>query len=77
VYKWFATRSRTEESNLQAEVSIGFDLLKLISSKLKADASVRHEIKQEDRPSSASVVYKSQVLILVRNPNPNHSGTPN
>jgi energy-coupling factor transporter ATP-binding protein EcfA2 len=33
LYKWFATRTRTEELNLQADAGIGFDLLKLISSK--------------------------------------------
>ncbi|WP_448266354.1 ATP-binding protein [Nostoc sp. DSM 114159] len=67
LYKWFATRTRTEESNLQAEVSIGFDLLKLISSKLKADASVRDEIKQEfERKLSDLVARINEIAALIQ-----------
>ncbi|MEA5601844.1 ATP-binding protein [Nostoc sp. UHCC 0252] len=67
LYKWFATRTRTEESNLQAEVSVGFDLLKLISSKLKADASVRDEIKQEfERKLSDLVARINEIAALIQ-----------
>ncbi|MEH2192740.1 MAG: ATP-binding protein [Nostoc sp.] len=67
LYKWFATRTRTEESNLQAEASIGFDLLKLISSKLKADASVRDEIKQEfERKLSDLVARINEIAALIQ-----------
>ncbi|MHC5764926.1 MAG: ATP-binding protein [Nostoc sp.] len=67
LYKWFATRTRTEESNLQTEASIGFDLLKLISSKLKADASVRDEIKQEfERKLSDLVARINEIAALIQ-----------
>ncbi|MEH2333395.1 ATP-binding protein [Nostoc sp.] len=67
LYKWFATRTRTEELNLQAEASIGFDLLKLISSKLKADASVRDEIKQEfERKLSDLVARINEIAALIQ-----------
>jgi hypothetical protein len=46
-YKWFATRTRIETEELKAETSVGFNLFKLISGKLKADAAIRNEIKQE------------------------------
>jgi nucleoside-triphosphatase THEP1 len=67
LYKWFATRTRTEESNLQVEASIGFDLLKLISSKLKADATVRDEIKQEfERKLSDLVARINEIAALIQ-----------
>ncbi len=46
-YKWFATRTHIETEELGAGVSIGFDLFKIIAGKLKADATIRDEIKQE------------------------------
>jgi AAA+ ATPase superfamily predicted ATPase len=46
-YKWFATKTRIETETLGAEVTTGFDLLKLITGKLKIDASIRNEIKHE------------------------------
>ncbi|MBD2611382.1 ATP-binding protein [Nostoc punctiforme FACHB-252] len=67
LYKWFATRTRTEELNLQVEAEIGFDLLKLISSKLKADASVRDEIKQEfERKISDLVARINEIAALIQ-----------
>jgi GTPase SAR1 family protein len=46
-YKWFAKRTRTETEELGAEVSAGFDLFKIIAGKLKTEAKIRDEIKQE------------------------------
>ncbi|MEH2420020.1 MAG: ATP-binding protein [Nostoc sp.] len=67
LYKWFATRTRTEELNLQVEAGIGFDLLKLISSKLKADASVRDEIKQEfERKLSDLLARINEIAALIQ-----------
>ncbi|MEH1961239.1 MAG: ATP-binding protein [Nostoc sp.] len=67
LYKWFATRTRTEELNLEAESSVGFDLLKLISTKLKADAAVRYEIKQEfERKITDLVARINEIAALVR-----------
>lgn len=67
LYKWFATRTKTEELNLEAESSVGFDLLKLISTKLKADAAVRYEIKQEfERKITDLVARINEIAALVR-----------
>ncbi|MEH2072437.1 MAG: ATP-binding protein [Nostoc sp.] len=67
LYKWFATRTRTEEYNWHAEAEIGFNLLKLISSKLKADATVRDEIKQEfERQISDLVARINEIAALIQ-----------
>ncbi|MDF5711391.1 MAG: ATP-binding protein [Nostoc sp. S4] len=67
LYKWFATRTRTEEYNWHAEGEIGFNLLKLISSKLKADATVRDEIKQEfERQISDLVARINEIAALIQ-----------
>ncbi|WP_138498504.1 ATP-binding protein [Nostoc sp. PA-18-2419] len=67
LYKWFATRTRTEEYNWHAETEIGFNLLKLISSKLKADATVRDEIKQEfERQISDLVARINEIAALIQ-----------
>ncbi|MDY6806079.1 MAG: AAA family ATPase [Cyanobacteriota bacterium] len=45
--QWFAKKTRTEINQVNAEVSGGFDLFKIIAGKLKIDSAVREEIKQE------------------------------
>ncbi|AUT03833.1 AAA family ATPase [Nostoc sp. CENA543] len=66
LYKWFATRTKTEEFNLEAETSLGFDLLKLISNKLKADAAVRYEIKQEfERKISDLIARINEIAAII------------
>ncbi|MCF4968055.1 ATP-binding protein [Nostoc sp. CMAA1605] len=66
LYKWFATRTKTEEFNLEAENSLGFDLLKLISNKLKADAAVRYEIKQEfERKISDLIARINEIAAII------------
>ncbi|HIK04935.1 MAG TPA: ATP-binding protein [Trichormus sp. M33_DOE_039] len=66
LYKWFATRTKTEEFNLEAETSLGFDLLKLISNKLKADAAVRYEIKQEfERRISDLIARINEIAAII------------
>ena len=44
-YKWFAEHTQTEINTINAEISIDFDLIKIIAGKLKTDAIVREEIK--------------------------------
>lgn len=46
-YKWFAKRTRTETEEIGAEVAVGFNLFKIITGKLKTEAKIRDEIKQE------------------------------
>ncbi|MBD2624908.1 ATP-binding protein [Trichormus variabilis] len=77
-YKWFATRIKTETESLEAEVSAGFDLLKLFKSALKVNASVRNEIKQEferkisdlvarinEMAAVIQVTLKKEVLVII------------
>lgn len=65
LYKWFATRTKTEEVNIEAETSIGFNLLKLLSNKLKADAAVRYEIKQEFERKISELVEQINIIASV------------
>jgi nucleoside-triphosphatase THEP1 len=67
LYKWFATRTKTEIETVSAENSIGFDLLKLIAGKLKADATVRHEIKQEfERKVTDLVARINEIAAIIQ-----------
>ena len=43
---WFATRTRTEEKSITTEGTYENNIFKIISTKLKVDSTVRHEIKQ-------------------------------
>ncbi len=65
LYKWFATRTKTETATLKAEGSTGFDLLKLITAKLKADAAVRYEIKQEFERKITDLVARINEIAAV------------
>jgi hypothetical protein len=67
LYSWFATRTKTEEIKIGAEASGGFELLKLISTKLKADAAVRYEIKREfERKVSDLVARINEIAALIQ-----------
>ena len=47
LYKWFATKTRTETENVSAEIAGGFNLWGFLKNQLKINASVRHDIKIE------------------------------
>ncbi|MBD2447869.1 ATP-binding protein [Nostoc sp. FACHB-152] len=67
LYGWFASRTRTEERSFQAEAEVGFDLLSLIKTKLKADATVRDEIKHEfERKISDLVARINEIAALIQ-----------
>lgn len=67
-HKWFATKIRVEEEKFSAETSVGFDLFKLISGKLKADAAVRQEIKHEfERKISELIARINEIAAVIRN----------
>lgn len=67
IYKWFASKTRIEEEKVQAETSVGFDLFKIISGKLKADAVVRQEIKQEfERKVSDLVARINEIAAVIQ-----------
>ncbi|MEH2242653.1 ATP-binding protein [Nostoc sp.] len=76
--KWFATRVRTEETNIEREASKDFNILKLFSVKLKVDSKIRYELKQEFErkiselvaqlniiASAIQVVTKKQILVII------------
>jgi hypothetical protein len=57
--RWFAKRTRIEtDTPISAEVSVGFDLFKLISGKLKTESVIRDEIKQEFERNVSDLVAK-------------------
>lgn len=57
--QWFAKRTRTEITTpVSAEMAIGFELLKIISGKLKTESVVRDEIKQEFEQKVSELVAK-------------------
>ncbi|WP_017314462.1 ATP-binding protein [Mastigocladopsis repens] len=67
LYKWFATRTRTEEMKFQGEASTGFDFFKLIITKLKVDSTIRYEIKQEfERKLSDLVARINEIAALIQ-----------
>lgn len=44
---WFATKTQTQVSQVDGNVSFGLPFFKIIQNKLKAEATIRKEIKQE------------------------------
>ncbi len=67
LYKWFGTRTRTESTNVQGEASTGFDFLKLITTKLKIDSTIRYELKQEfERKISDLVARINEIAALIQ-----------
>ena len=67
LYKWFGTRTRTEETSLQGEASTGFDFFKLIKTKLKIDSTIRYELKQEfERKISDLVARINEIAALIQ-----------
>jgi len=76
--KWFATRVRTEETNVERVASKDFNIFKLFSVKLKVDSKIRYELKQEFErkiselvaqlniiASAIQVVTKKQILVII------------
>lgn len=65
-YNWFAQRTRTEiETPVSAEVSIGFDFFKLITGKLKSEASIRNELKRVFERNISELVSKLDEIAKV------------
>jgi hypothetical protein len=66
LYKWFARRTRIEsETPISAEVSVGFDLFKVISGKLKTEASIRDELKIEFERNISDLVSQLNTIASV------------
>ena len=64
-HKWFAKKTLIEEEKISAETSVGFDLFKLISGKLKADATVRQEIKHEFEGKISELIARINEIAAV------------
>ena len=64
-YQWFATRTQIQSEEYKAEGSVGFNLFKLISGKLKADAATRNEIKQEFTRKIADLIAQINIIASV------------
>jgi AAA ATPase domain len=64
--KWFAKRTRIEsETPISAEVSVGFDLFKIISGKLKTEASIRDELKIEFERNISGLVSQLNTIASI------------
>ncbi|NEQ35348.1 MAG: AAA family ATPase [Okeania sp. SIO3I5] len=67
-YKWFAKHTRTEIKQFKAETSAGFDLFEIIAGKLKADANLRDEIKQEFGKKISDLINRiNEIAAVVQN----------
>ncbi|AFZ02086.1 ATP-binding protein [Calothrix sp. PCC 6303] len=62
INKWFATRIRTEETNIGGEVGKDFNIFKLFSVKLKVDSKVRYELKQEFERKVSELVAQLNII---------------
>ncbi|WP_346293119.1 ATP-binding protein [Sphaerothrix gracilis] len=61
--QWFATKTRIEtETPVSAEVSVGFNLFEFIRGKLKSEASIRNEIKQEFERKISDLVAQINIM---------------
>lgn len=57
--QWFATKTQIQsETPISTEVSAGFDLFKLISGKLKTEASIRTELRREFERNISDLVAR-------------------
>ena len=67
VYQWFATRTRTETTQVGGEMSGGFNLLEFVKTQLKVNATVRDELKQEFEPKISELINKvNEIADLIR-----------
>ncbi|MGF2040336.1 MAG: ATP-binding protein [Nostoc sp. CmiVER01] len=60
--KWFATRVRTEETNIEREASKDFNILKIFSVKLKVDSKIRYELKQEFERKISELIAQLNII---------------
>lgn len=62
IEKWFAERTRTETKNISAGASTGFNLFEIIAGKLKVDATIRDEIRQEFIRKTSELVEQINII---------------
>jgi nucleoside-triphosphatase THEP1 len=59
---WFATKTQTIETKLGTESSVGFNLFTIIQNKLKAEATVRNELKREFERKVSELVAQINLM---------------
>ena len=65
---WFATKTQTVATGAEVKAEAGFNLFSLIQNKLKAEASVRNELKREfERKVSELVAQINAIAAAVEN----------
>jgi len=64
-YQWFAKKTQIKTEEFRAETSAGFDLFKSITGKLKADAAIRNEIKQEFMRKVSELIAQINIIASV------------
>ncbi len=64
---WFAKKTKSEEVKVTGEASVGAKLLELIGLKLKVDAVIRQEIKQEFERKVSELVAKLNEIAAIAN----------
>ena len=62
IEKWFAKKTRIETNRVTAESSAGFNLFEIIAGKLKVDAQIREEIKQEFIRKTSELVAQINII---------------
>lgn len=65
---WFAKKTQTIETKVGTEGAVGFDLFSIIQNKLKAEATVRNELKREfERKISELVGQINAIAAAIEN----------
>ena len=65
---WFATKTQTQSTEIKGEGAYGFNLFSIIQNKLKAEASVRNELKREfERKTSELVAQINAIAAAIEN----------
>jgi len=65
IEKWFARKIRIETNQLSTETSAGFNLFKILAGKLKVDATIRQEIKQEFIRKTSELVEQINIIAAI------------
>ena len=63
INKWFPTRIRTEENNIESEVSKDFNIFHFFSPKLKVYSKVRYELNHEFERKGSELVPQLNILV--------------
>lgn len=65
ILNWFAKKTKIEQAELKTEANVGASVLSLIGLRLKADATIRQEIKQEFQHKVTDLVSKINEIIAI------------